>query len=646
LSPLSSAGGQKKKFGELISEIEVTGSSFTRRRLGSEPGVDCDPQYPPNGTSVNLTNNDILLELTSLQSCGLRNSCSGSKTFRLLPDRMDVILSSISDTSWLSSIQDDFRTRESDEILSKRHDRDPSGTQSALSRKGEEKLVSTPEPSSMAIESCLTVASVGGLSIDVIGKAVDMSVGEIEVVKPSKIRTQVTFSCDDAKAPVIVQAAEIVDEAYRQLLIGCRAHRATMLRMTSSVGTGALAPKSVQQLCQSGCSLLIRIGSITGYLTGHIEESEHQPLSQSLPHSQLSQVPTGGTGGQMECSLDAVIKQTHALMALSLHCAPDDVIAAVSDMLLTKITAQNNQSVWQQADRIQPVTAALFLAGILLLRVRILGAHASRLLLRAVEASVKRVPALAIGFLLPSMIGPRSGSHAGLCQQFGLYQHEMLQRVARQVLSEAQCDELLYHLSLGLTFNISRPDDSLPPTMRATCSVVDALLCSALSDYSRAANAPTGKGPSNKKKQGQGNSSSRSSTDRSSAMELNAVEQDACLLKWTNTASLSNTLPYGGELVSVWCAQIGLNFPDAPSLELVSALLATVNSILTKVRIERFATATVTLDIMKLNCKVLLVVLISIFCLTFFCPTSFVITKFCLFIFPIPLLPYRMLSLR
>jgi hypothetical protein len=536
----------------------------------------------------------VQLESTSLESCGLWNSSSGSKSLRLLPDRMAVILSSLSDTAWLSSIQDDFTSRESDEILPKRNDPDLSGTRSALNPNGEKNLVSTVEPSTAPVEICVTVACVDRLSTDVMRGAADIDVGEIEVVKPPKIPTQVTFSCADAKTPVIVQATEIVDEARRQLLISCRAHRATVLRMTSSVGTGALAPKSVQQLCQSGCSLLIRIGSITGDLKGPIEGFEHQPLSQSLPHSQLSQLPTGGTVGEMGCSLDAVTKQTHALMALSLHCAPDDVIAAVSDMLLTKINAQNNQSIWQEADRIQPVTAALFLSGILLLRVRILSAHASRLLLRAVEASVKRVPAMAIGFLLPSMIGPKCGSHTGLCQQSSLYQQEMLQRVARQVLSDAQCDELLYHLSLSCTFGINRPGDSLPPAMLATCSVVDALLCSALSDYSRTANTPTGKGHSTKKKQGQGNSSAKSSTDRSTTMELSAVEQDACLSKWTNIASSSDSVLYSGDLGSVWCAQLGLDIPDAPSVDLESDLLVTINSILSKVRIERHTTVIVT----------------------------------------------------
>lgn len=515
---------------------------------------------------------------------------------------MTMILSSLLDTEWLSSIQEDYNSREFEEILPKRNDQYQPDTHSVRNTHCEMESESSLEASSVAIESSVTAACKDRVTSIIIGAAIDTSVEEIEAAKPSMTPALAAPSLADAKVADVVQ-----DEAHKQLLIGCRAHRATVLRMTSSVGTGALAPKSVQQLCQSGCSLLIRIGSITSDPKGPIEAPcEHQTLSQSLPHSQLSQYPASGAVVQTECSLDAIIKQTHALMALSLHCAPDEVIAAVSDFLLTKISSQNNQSTWQEGDRIQPVTAALFLSGILLLRVRILGAHASRLLLRAVEASVKRAPAMTIGFLLPSMMGPRCGSNTGLCQQSSMYQHEMVQRVARQVLSEAQCDNLLFHLSNSAALSVNRPDDPLPPTMLATCFLVDALLCSALSDFPRATNAPTGKGHSNKRKQGQSTSSAKShgASDRSITMELSIIEQDVCLSKWTSTASSSSdSVSYGGALGSLWCARMGLPIHDTPLLEAESDLLVTINSILSKVRMGRNATAAVILNITNRRLK-------------------------------------------
>jgi hypothetical protein len=606
-SPVGSTGGQKRKFSKIRSEVEVTGSSSSRPRIGSEPGGVCgNQQHISDSERTFLTGNDVQRESTSLESCEPLNSCAAYGSSRLLPDRMAVIMSSLSNTAWISSIQHDFSLREIDEILPNRNDPGKLDAHSTLNHRFDEKSDSSLEPSSMIIERCVTTAYDDTVSTYVIGGAVDVTVEEIEIAKPPMISAEVSVSHADAKINEIVQATQSLDEPHRQLLLACRAHRATVLRMSSSVGTGVLAPKSLQQLCQSGCSLLIRIGCIT--VDSNIGPVEGQPLSQLSPHSQSSQLPANGIVGQVECSPDAIIKQTHALMALSLHCAPDEVIAAVSDMLLTKINAQSNQSVWQEEDRIQPVTVALFLSGILLLRVRILGAHASRLLLRAVEVSVKRAPAMTVGFLLPSMVGPRFGSHPGLCQQSSLYQHEMLQRVARQVLSEAQCDDLLYYLSVSSSHGISRPDDQLSPSMLATCCSVDALLCSALSDYSKAAITSTGRGSTNKRKQGQGqgDSSAKSSANRSSAMELSAVEQDACLSKWTNTAAASSAssssssasssdfVSCGVDLGSVWCVQLGLKIPESPSAKLESDMLSIINTVLSKVSIERPATATAT----------------------------------------------------
>ena len=538
-------------------------------------GDFADQQHLSHDQSTNLTGSNDNLPKSMDLSCVYQSSFGVHNSSRLDSDRMAIILSSLSETAWLSSTEfvacpGEFETR-----LPIRNNLESLGTNSLQMIGGEEILEPSVGTLCVASEREMAAACVPGLSTNAIGEAGAIDVSVKEVARPSVKWAEEVSSCVVSKISDVVEATEIIDEVHRRLVLGCRAHRASVLRMAAM--TKVLAPESVRRLCQSGCALLIRIGSINDdSKVGPTEESgEHQPLSQSLPHSQLSQLPIAG---QTEYSLDVIVKQTHALMALSLHCAPDEVIAAVNDMLLTKINTQDNQSVWQEEDRIQPATAALFLSGVLLLRIRALSVHASRILMRAVEVSVKRAPAMAIGFLLPSMVALRYGSHAKLCLQSNLFQHEMFQRATRQGLSEAQRDDLLYQVSISSTVSITSPDDLLSPAMRATCRVVDALLCSSLSDDSCAI-ASAGGGQTNKKKQGQGSSSSI-------ALELSAMAQDACLLKWTNSvASSSMSASEDRDLGSVWCAQIGLKLKNTPALDLESDLLVNINAILGNVRV-------------------------------------------------------------
>lgn len=131
------------------------------------------------------------------------------------------------------------------------------------------------------------------------------------------------------------------------------------------------------------------------------------------------------------------------MLALALHKAPDELLASICDALLTKI-----DNAKQSGKDVQSVTAVAFLSGVLLIRIRTLILPASRLLLRAVEYAVKKMPTLTISCVLARMVQScpsindldRGGKRGVL---IGHPQFELMQRVTRQILSKDQSQDLI-----------------------------------------------------------------------------------------------------------------------------------------------------------------------------------------------------------
>ena len=256
------------------------------------------------------------------------------------------------------------------------------------------------------------------------------------------------------------------DAQHTELLISCRTHRASVLKSLSSIRTGSLSPKVLQQLSQSATLLLTCIGnfkcsdSVSNVRTG----SQMSPSqSSSQPLSQLDET----IDSMNKCSLNCLQLQARALLALSLHMASDDIIAAVSEQLLSKVNT-GKESEWHQ-EQVQPLTAILFLSGVLLTRIRLLTSPASRWLLRAIEVGVRNTPDLVLRCVLSMMVG--TGYGAALAPSNP--QYELLQRVARQVLTGDQCDELVYHLC-----SYSSKTAKSEIVMQSVALVLDALLSS------------------------------------------------------------------------------------------------------------------------------------------------------------------------
>ena len=376
------------------------------------------------------------------------------------------------------------------------------------------------------------------------------------------------------------------NKVHHELLVACRAHRASVLRSTMSAGTGSLPPSVVQQLSLSACQLLIRIGDLKSALpessivaSSQNDRSQHTPsqgLSQSL--SQQDDI----TDEMQMYSIDTLLLQAAALLALCLHRAPDDILAAVSDQLLTRISSESKQSQWQNKEQIQPITAIIFLSGVLLTRIRSLSAPASRLLLRALEVGVKKTPDDMLSFILPLIAG------ATATLQPASQHHELLQRVARQVLSGVQCDELVYHLcfqgSLGSC-------DSLT-AIQAAGRVFDVLLPAAVTGLPQVAPKIAGG------RVERGTKSSSSSTNvaiglkqmkrtdgrlSGAGMELTVAEQDLWSVRWAAIVNSLLQLPDGDDSRKRWnLLELGRKLKQE-GIRVDVELSKVVNSILTMV---------------------------------------------------------------
>jgi hypothetical protein len=248
--------------------------------------------------------------------------------------------------------------------------------------------------------------------------------------------------------------------------------------------------------------------------------------------------------------------QAHAVLALSLHRAPDDIIAAVSGLLLPQISAQSMQSHWQRGEQIPPVTSVIFLSGVLLMRVRTLLDPASRLLLRAVEVGVKNTPALMINCMLTLAVRPAT------VRVVSEPQHELVQRVARQLLSPEQCDELVCRLCLLTPIGAN---DSAT-VMRAVACTFDELLSPVLSPV--LTGGSRGKGTSS--------SSKRYTQTDTRTKDLSPAEQDQVAHKWSDSTPVPGRYASRSARKAKDCNLEGCNWE--------AELPKTINTILTMVR--------------------------------------------------------------
>ena len=374
----------------------------------------------------------------------------------------------------------------------------------------------------------------------------------------------------------------ISDEAtenaqHTELLISCRTHRATVLKSSSSIGTASLSPKVVQQLSQSAVILLANIGNFkfTDPASNGRAGSQMSPSQSSTqPLSHLDET----IDDMNKFSLNCLQLQARALLALSLHEASDDIIAAVSELLLSKVSSSGKQSEWHQ-EQIQPQTAVLFLSGVLLTRIRLLTSPASRWLLRSIEVSVRNTPDLVIRCVLSMIVG--TGFGAALAPSNP--QYELLQRVSRQVLTGDQCDELVYHLC-----SYSSKSAKLENVMQSAALVLDALILSVV--------VPGGSKLQGEKSVGgrkPGTSRQNASTKtlkraegRNVGTELQEADQDIHYCRWS--VSVSSVLHVTGEdesnhlwTVPALAEKLKENISNSDS-----ELLKTINTVLNLVGAE------------------------------------------------------------
>lgn len=373
---------------------------------------------------------------------------------------------------------------------------------------------------------------------------------------------------------------------HYDVISACRAHRLQVLK--SAAGKGVLNPKALQQLSQSASSLLIRIGN-TECLTSTLEAAtaSDMPPSSQLRASELSQsaAPYSQSENNPEestvHSLESYLIKSHSLLALNLHCAPDDLIAATSDHLLSKIDAQGRLNKWESNEQIRPFTAVLYLIGVLLVRIRILTAPASRLLFRALETAVKKAPDVAVTLLLPMIVKTAHKLAINLVQESTQPQYEILTRVTRQTLSAEQCNELVRCLCSQAMPASSRKDSTSLPGAGAVAGAANVIMLTILSAHTsesslKAASSSSGKGGQNNKK--------KAGTSTESTSDLSTAEQNAHYVRWTaciHTHPSFTSQHSVLDFTSVWCESMGFR-PDRPPVP-DPEFFRTIDTILKKV---------------------------------------------------------------
>lgn len=501
-------------------------------------------------------------------------------------EKMTVMRSSLLHTTWLHSMEchlpsSDTSSRNMDSII----------PPSAISDEVPCIEESDPQPASKLKQSGV---------LDNNGKSEDTSLTptlvpstNTSVKKLNEVTGLNVALIRDAQLPLPTTKAKAGNEhsiiptgdihGYVEILSACRAHRLQVLK--AAAGKGILTPKAIQQLSQSASLLLIKIGNIeclpsisdaSGMTLSYQQTTSES--SQSMPYSQLD---NNAEEPSSVNSLESYLIQSHALLSLNFCCAPDELIAATTDYLLSKIDAQDKLNKWESKEQIRPQTAVLYLIGVLLLRIRTLTVPASRLLFRALETAVKKTPNLAVSLLLPMIVKTAHKLPVNLVQESTQPQFEILTRVTRQSLSVEQCNELVRCLcSNAMPTNVPRRfvTTSLTATVSAAANVVMLAMFSVHSnDHSvKSTSSSGGKGGQNNKKKTIG------SVDHMT--DLSTVEQDSHYQRWT--ASISTHLGLSlqhpqGNITHVWCESMG-HPPEGRTLP-DPELYRTIDTILKKV---------------------------------------------------------------
>lgn len=513
-------------------------------------------------------------------------------------EKMAVMQSSLQHSVWLDSIDSHMLsldaesrnvvvasslTAESDEMLAGMQE-------SALQPASELTLVEVPRnegktednfPSTALISSNGCEKAIIEASLD-LNRPKEESNQSVAPIKDAQIflpTTKVTA----LNAHLVIPSGDA--HGHYEVIAACRAHRLQVIK--SAGGKGVLTPKALQQLSQSASSLLIKIGNLE-CLSSTLEAataSEMPPssqlraseLSQSAPYSQSENNPEESTVH----SLESYLIQSHALLALNLHCAPDDLIAATSDHLLSKIDAQGRLNKWESNEQIRPFTTVLYLIGVLLVRIRTLTAPASRLLFRALETAVKKAPDVAVTLLLPMIVKTAPKLAINLVQESTQPQYEILTRVTRQTLSAEQCNELVRCLCSQAMPVSSRKDSTSLPSAGAVAGAANVIMLTILSAHSsegslKTASSSSGKGGQNNKK--------KASASTENTSDLSTAEQDAHYMRWSAHIHThpSFTSQYSLlDFTSVWCESMGFR-PDRPPVP-DPEFFRTIDTILKKV---------------------------------------------------------------
>lgn len=503
---------------------------------------------------------------------------------RFAPEMMEVILSSLQHTAWLDSIEDDESLSgsvqaniECEEISILDESSLPEKSKlrvpievveaplcsmtSAPSRQSE---VESKQEASSAVGT--DVREKGQHALNYSKNTVTATTNVLPTASDSAVATGDKSSID------IVNSGE--EDNLTQLLKSCRAYRAHLQKATLTAKSGTFAPKLIQQLCESACSHLIRISAQEYVPKGGEKGGEiSTPL---LPQTQNSQHPTYSqpddvpdrTGGYV---LHTVVQQVYAMLGLGLHLAPDDVIAAVSEVLLTQVEEKNKKPLWQKEDNVVPIMAVLFLSGVLLPRIRALTAPASRLLFRALEIAVKKTPDLTVSLVLPMMIKIQQHSSPSLILQPHQPQHEMLLRVTRQTGCKDLLDKVVFNLSLdGQKVSRSMHDKDTPSELLlATGIAIDAMLSSAVPTDS---STMKGKSSSSTSKNSASvvtiKKGSKTTDSTPNIGDVSASDQDRLFSTWMDAVSSSSSSSSSSvhtrftnsdlHLGAVWCSRIGL----------------------------------------------------------------------------------------
>ena len=502
-------------------------------------------------------------------------------------EKMTVMRSSLLHTTWLHSMEcllpsSDTSSRNADSIIlfTVISDGVPCIEESDPQPASKLKLSGVPNNHGKIEDTSLTLTLVPSTNTSV--KKLDEMTGlSVALIRDAQVPLP-TSKERAGNDHLLIPTGDI--HGFVEILSACRAHRLQVLK--AAAGKGILTPKAIQQLSQSASLLLIKIGNIECLpsISDAMTASEMPPSDQSSQSMLYSQSMNNTEESSSVNSLESYLMQSYALLSLNFYCAPDDLIAATTDYLLSKIDAQEKLNKWESKEQICPQTAVLYLIGVLLLRIRTLTVPASRLLFRALETAVKKTPNLAVSLLLPMIVKTVHKLPVNLVQESTQPQFEILTRVTRQSLSVEQCNELVRCLcSNAMPTNVSRRFDtaSLTATVSAAANLVMLAMFSVHSNdhLLKSTSSSGGKGGQNNRKKTIG------SVDH--MPDLSTAEQNSHYQRWT--ASISTHLGLSlqhppRDITHVWCESMGYP-PEGRTLP-DPELYRTIDTILKKVRLS------------------------------------------------------------